>query len=545
MNLTDRIAKIPRPRLAELIGEDLVEALDELAIGRTSRELAQALQDLHGSALFKVKGLLRALVVQFSAAESRQLAGDPNSWIDHKWSANSRTKQLAQILGVEIEDYLPQGIAADQIDYERVVPNIDIQKMCADPELASYCMFPLHGFQKRVKDAFIDALLQRDARFLVHMPTGSGKTKTAIEGLVDFWRVRGRDTGFIVWLVHRRELCVQAYETFSAIWRARGDYPLTIVKAYDKHSPDFQDIGSGVAFVGFQKLHSWIQRNHPSAIFIRDNTRVVVVDEAHMALAPTYARCIEYLVDNTPARLVGLTATPGRGGDVLENERFVKYFSGNIFGVEIDRSKYQSAIEFLQAGRFLARLKRVPLESEVQLTAADIAEIDMNSLDLPKRILTRLSLDASRNLMILSEIKKAVIDRNDPTLVFATSVQHAVLLQFLLQKEDIEARCVLDTTPSVERARSIKEFCDNKLPVLINYDILTTGFDAPNLGTLVIARPTTSIILYSQMLGRALRGPKMGGNTEENTLVDLVDNKGRFGDEHAAFTYFYGYFEEP
>jgi superfamily II DNA or RNA helicase len=543
MELTDRIARIPRPRLVEFVGEDVVEALVELGLARKTRHLAQILQDMHGTELFRVPDFLGTLIFQLDAADALQL-GEKDEWLDHRWGANARTEELASVLGVAVGDYLPEVGSTDGVDFETVVPDIDVRSMSTDSELADYRMFPLHPYQKLVKDDIVDALLRPDARLLVHMPTGSGKTKTAIEGLVDFWRARGRDTGFIIWLAHTKELCVQAHDTFRAIWRARGDFPLTIAKVFDLHSPDLRQFDSGVAFVGLQKLYSWIQRNDESALYIRGKSRVVVVDEAHMALAPTYERCIEYLVDGSPARLVGLTATPGRGGDASENERFLKYFSDNICGLDVDPDKYESPIQFLQDEGFLARLRRIPLPSEVTFTAEDIADLGIKEVDLPERFLSRLSTNASRNLLIVSEIKKAVIEREDPTLVFATSVQHSALLRVLLHKENIEARCVLGTTLRTDRVNAIADFRAGRLPVLINYNVLTTGFDAPNLGTLVIARPTTSIILYSQMLGRALRGRRMGGRAETNTLVDLVDNNGRFGNEHAAFTHFGGYFDE-
>jgi len=78
--------------------------------------------------------------------------------------------------------------------------------------------------------------------------------------------------------------------------------------------------------------------------------------------------------------------------------------------------------------------------------------------------------------------------------------------------------------------------------VLINYGILSTGFDAPNIGAVIITRPTSSMVLYSQMIGRGLRGPKVGGR-EECLLIDVKDNFIGYGDQQIMYDFFDGYWE--
>ena len=78
--------------------------------------------------------------------------------------------------------------------------------------------------------------------------------------------------------------------------------------------------------------------------------------------------------------------------------------------------------------------------------------------------------------------------------------------------------------------------------MLVNYGVLTTGFDAPNTNAVVITRPTTSLVLYSQMIGRGIRGPKMGG-TKECIIVDIEDNIINLPSEQTAFNYFNSHWE--
>ena len=90
------------------------------------------------------------------------------------------------------------------------------------------------------------------------------------------------------------------------------------------------------------------------------------------------------------------------------------------------------------------------------------------------------------------------------------------------------------------RQRCIDGFRGGRYDVIVNFGILSTGFDAPSTRAIVITRPTASVVLYSQMLGRGMRGPLVGGN-KECTVVDIVDNIEGFGSEEGIYEYFAGY----
>ena len=112
------------------------------------------------------------------------------------------------------------------------------------------------------------------------------------------------------------------------------------------------------------------------------------------------------------------------------------------------------------------------------------------------------------------------------------------MLALVLSTEEIDGYVVTGLTNPTSRARIIEKFRSStqKPMVLCNFGVLTTGFDAPNTSATVIARPTRSLVLYSQMVGRATRGPKAGGNKEceISTVID-IDLPG-FGDMADAFT---------
>ena len=94
---------------------------------------------------------------------------------------------------------------------------------------------------------------------------------------------------------------------------------------------------------------------------------------------------------------------------------------------------------------------------------------------------------------------------------------------------------------SIDRRNAISAFKNknNNVNIIINYGILTTGFDSTNIKCVFITRPTKSVVLYSQMIGRGLRGPLMGGNPE-CLLIDIDDNLDLF-DNDAAFSHFDDY----
>ena len=124
-----------------------------------------------------------------------------------------------------------------------------------------------------------------------------------------------------------------------------------------------------------------------------------------------------------------------------------------------------------------------------------------------------------------------------PTILFACSNEQGGLLSNILTLTGINNNVIFGDTLESQRKQAITDFEQGKYNILINNSILTTGFDSPRIKCVFITRPTNSIVLYSQMLGRGLRGVKMGGN-EECLLIDVIDNLNKFNDENFAFNYF-------
>jgi superfamily II DNA or RNA helicase len=143
--------------------------------------------------------------------------------------------------------------------------------------------------------------------------------------------------------------------------------------------------------------------------------------------------------------------------------------------------------------------------------------------ELPADFLEQLGRDPVRNAKILNKLRQ--LPKRSRVLVFACSVKHAQALAMMLNEDlgpDV-ARVVTGETPRAERFAVIDEFRrGDGVRFLVNVGVLTTGFDAPKVDVVCLARPTASSLLYEQMVGRGLRGPRNGG-TASCRVIDVQD----------------------
>ena len=112
--------------------------------------------------------------------------------------------------------------------------------------------------------------------------------------------------------------------------------------------------------------------------------------------------------------------------------------------------------------------------------------------------------------------------------MFCCTVEHGKVLSILSGISGNRSACISHDMGRNRRRRIIREYKNNAIDVIYNYGILSTGFDVPDIKAIIIARPTSSIVLYSQMIGRGLRGVMLGG-TNKCSLIDIKDNFLNFG----------------
>ena len=260
-------------------------------------------------------------------------------------------------------------------------------------------------------------------------------------------------------------------------------------------------------------------------------TAGVIFDEAHQAIARTYKYLTEQLLSYQPP-LLGLTATPGRTAPIGDPD----YELAEMFGsnkVTIDPRGHGNPVTYLIRQGFLADPEFVPVEITSQVEIRQPEE----GLDYTPGDLRVLGEDQAWQRAIV-EVTLSALRTHRRVMVFCPSLKSVKDCAGAVRAAGRRAEIVLGETPEEERRSSITSFrSDTSEPMaLFNYGVLTAGFDAPRTKCVVIGRPTTSLVLYSQMGGRAMRGPRSGGNRSCQIFTVVDTNLPGFGSVAEAFT---------
>jgi len=396
--------------------------------------------------------------------------------------------------------------------------------------------YGLFDYQSDVANKVLFHLESKDNRAFLHMPTGSGKTRITMSLVSNI--IKTSDPGLVLWLAEGKELLDQAAKEFEDAWIYLGDREIQISRFYGNY--DWQELDEGFIVAGLQKL--WNKEKKSAAFLANFSSKVslVVFDEAHRSVAETYQKILERLTDLNPeCRLLGLSATPGRTYNSPEEDRkLAMLYHQNKVSIQVPG--YNDPFEYLVSNGYLSDPEFIDLKINDTLLSDDLIE-EIKGLkegqEYPSRVLKHLAEADVRNIRIIKNIQRLINKGHTRIILFATTVEHAKIISAVLKALDIESSVITSETPAYVRSKEIKHYKkDNNTPhVLCNYNVLTTGFDAPLTSAAVIARPTTSLVLYTQMVGRAIRGPKMGG-TEKAEIWTVIDTDlPGFGDLTEAF----------
>ena len=445
------------------------------------------------------------------------------------WSRNRECSEALKNLGLS-DDYLPMKREVREAHTD----------LSVDPKLHEY-----QDWMKRKVSQFI--LSGTREKLMVQMPTGSGKTWTMMESIYDFLRIKSNPDSGIVWVAHTDELCEQAVESFARGWGKRGTFDIEILRLWGGNVSRIDKIpeSSFFAVTSFQSANSMISSKRDDIFHLLSELKarnsLLIVDEAHQAKAPTYETAINFIKPyQTP--VIGLSATPGRDSidsSGEETRQLAQLFDGNLYSIEkfcSDRNK--TPIRYLQDQGVLSSITYTQLKTDysIELNQNEL-ESFKQTLRLPDSFLRRVGEDVARNTLIISQVIRLVEDEQKKPLVFAPSKDNSDFLASLLVQRGIKAKSVTGETKFTDRKNAVKDFKNGDIDVLLNYGVFTTGFDDPKINCVIIARPTTSIVLYSQMIGRGLRGPKNGG-TKNCLVVDVIDNIDQQPDIDLANNYF-------
>ena len=398
---------------------------------------------------------------------------------------------------------------------------------------------PAYGLFEHQRGAvreLLPLLSEGERRAVLHLPTGVGKTRTAMHVVATV--LRDNDPSLVVWLASGKELLDQAALAFKEAWAHLGTRPVQIGLLQADHSLDFDVFTDGFLAVGLAKAWSMLSTAHPDwTMTVARNTRLVVFDEAHQSIARTYSRITDELTTDYRCALLGLTATPGRTwDDIDEDGRLADFYDRNKVTLRVPGD---NPISYLIDNGYLARpvFRTLLAKPGLAIDERDLARI-ASSLDIPEDVLSSLAMTDQYVAAALDAVEELLSKAHARILVFAASVELARVLTAVLTARGIDSRAVTSLTGDRARTHAIRAFkSDHERPiVLVNFGVLTTGFDAPKATAAVIARPTKSLVLYSQMIGRAIRGPRAGG-TESCEVVTVVDTRlPGFGDVAEAFS---------
>lgn len=417
--------------------------------------------------------------------------------------------------------------------------------------------YELLDYQLYIKEQIINLINSSTIvpRCIVHMPTGTGKTKTMMHTLINYYQEIAENRALIVWIAHTNTLLQQAENTLINCWQHLGHSELNIYKHYGDFTV-VDTLSNGFLFISIQSLLSLEKKNSSIYMKIKDKAAVICFDEAHKCLARQTKIVLTELM-KLPETMnnryfIGLTATPGRAlVDNDENDSLAALFENRIISIDCKavesfrKTDFQmnffenengNLISYFQERKILSRLIREEIDYAIDTNGRLMKLYGTNKEDYSKELLLMVSQDVKRNNVIIERLL-TLADDGIPTIFFAASVEHGKLISLLLKIKGIGVSQVYGEMNEIAKEIEITKFKNGQSIILVNFNVLTTGFDSTNIKCVFIARPTKSIVVYSQMIGRGLRGPKMGGN-EECLLIDIKDNLDRFKNENDSFHYF-------
>ncbi|OQW85986.1 MAG: hypothetical protein BWK72_19490 [Rhodoferax ferrireducens] len=519
------------PKLVEIIGESKLDtisgALNLLNLKNhsggevyTKGFLSNFASKTIGYEYINSSSGFEAIFGTLSLMEANVLLGSRGESLS-KQECLSEAKSLFKLKSKRRELFDAMGIHFDDAAYIQTSADIPASLSL---EKSSNPYKPLKDYQFEVYFQAIDSLKIDYARFILQMPTGSGKTRTAMEIITNF--LNSNPDASVVWMAHSTELCDQAAECFLEVWPHVANKDINFQRYYG--SFDFpHGVAAKVNFlcISFQSAYALIAKQ-PSFVDSRlHSKRLIVVDEAHKVIAPTY-KSVTKALQSEGSQIMGLTATPGRKYAEFntddENMDLSKFFFEKIISFDPHNV---SAIEYLRKKGVLAKAKSeiLKVDSDIHLSSKELQQVS-ELFEIPTAVLNKIGKNSIRNAEILTKIQQLVTNKTAKSIIFfGTSVEHSVLISSLLKFLDIKAEHIDGGTPRVLRENIIARFRQQEINVLCNYEVLATGFDAPKVDCVFLARPTASVVLYSQMIGRGLRGPAIGGK-ETCLIVNVKDN---------------------
>jgi superfamily II DNA or RNA helicase len=333
----------------------------------------------------------------------------------------------------------------------------------------------------------VDSALKGKRSALVVMPTGTGKT-------VCFAHIARNAVKRVMVIAHREELVQQAVSKIRTVTGLSPDVEMAEYKAGRLYK-------SPVVVASVQTLCAPFHNVYRMDKFDPHEFDMLVIDEAHHATAASYRRVVDHFSKNPNLRTVGFTATPDRA----DKSALGLVFESVAFNYEIMQAMHDGWL--------------VPIETQqVIVSGMDFSHVKTVAGDLNQG---ELSTIMEQEKVLHGVVSPAIeIAAGRKTLVFAASVSHAERMSEIFNRHGVRSAIVHGGTFKDDRRKILQAYADGKIQVLCNCGVAVEGFDCPTIEVVVIARPTKSRSLYTQMVGRGTR-------VLPNTVDSISDPAGR------------------
>lgn len=394
----------------------------------------------------------------------------------------------------------------DDIGFPRLYGGFRIQKPISPYEN----LFPPPSLRD-LEDYQLEAVnrtqaeLSTNNKALLSLPTGAGKTRVATE-IAHQHCLACEDSPQIIWVAHTDELCDQAVNTIKERWLSDASSPNAIlIRAWgsmlrnllknEQHAEQFileSNKPTASIIVTTPPSLTKMLNIRADVVFPDDTARkkktLIIIDEAHRAAADSYKDFIRNSMKSEDGlRLLGLSATPIRSTYSSERYKGTQELAG-IFG---------SLVEPIDT---------LGLENDPTMTLIErgvLSTLQVKHLSLNDNSLSELT----------SEIANIVsTEASGQSMLFTNSISDSRVVSVLLNEAGISSQALSGMDSKSKRWATREDFRKGKIRVLCNCELLTTGFDAPAVSNIFLARNTNSQVLYKQIVGRGMRGPKFGGS---------------------------------
>ncbi|MCO4793672.1 MAG: DEAD/DEAH box helicase [Bacteriovoracaceae bacterium] len=357
-------------------------------------------------------------------------------------------------------------------------------------------MYKLRSYQQEAVENTLNFFRKKRDPAVIVLPTGAGKSLVIAE-------LAKIAKGRVLVLAHVKELVEQNHEKYESYDLRAGIYSAGLNK---------KETSNKVIFGSIQSV-----ARAPKSFFKDFN--LLIIDECHRVNSEDdtqYGAVIKQLQTNNPEIcILGLTATPYRLGLGWIYEY---NFQGELKSEEkrfFKQCVFELSLEYMIRNKFLTQ----PVKVDIPVTSYDFSELtESGKMYTTSQVEELLKQQKRLTPLIIKNIIDITENYNrQGVMIFSSTVKHAK--EILEHLPEGEAKVILGDTADLERDKIIQEFKDKEFKYLVNVSVLTTGFDAPHVDVIAILRPTESVSLYQQIIGRGLR---LNQNKKDCFILDYT-----------------------